>query len=125
MEIFGFTPMELLTFATLIVGGIVSVVKIYNSQQETKDDILKLEKRLDITLEEIRKEGDIRGKENRMALQEFKKDTHERLTPLEHEVKINATYIASQGATLSSINSQLTNMSNQLSTIISRMMEQR
>lgn len=123
MDILGFSVIEIISVGTLVIGGIAAIVKIVNGQKETKEDILKVEKRLDIALEEIKRDGDERGRENKMALQELKKDTNDRLSPLEAEVKVNATYIASQGATLTSINTQLSNMSSQLSTIISKMME--
>jgi hypothetical protein len=123
VEILGFSLLEIISVGTLVIGGIISVVKIVEGQKETKEDISKLEQRLDTTLEEIRKNGEERGRENKLSLQELKKETNERLSPLEHEVKINATYIASQGATLNSISNQLANMSTQLSTIITKMMD--
>lgn len=123
MDILGFSVIEIISVGTLVIGGIAAVVKIVNGQKETKNDLLKLEERLDITIKDLKKDGDQRGRENKMSLQELKKETNERLIPLETEVKVNATYIASQGATLTSISTQLSNMSNQLSTIISKMMD--
>lgn len=103
----------LITFVIGIIGFIHRTLSNQRSQEEALG-------RLTSSVDELRLDEGKRISEYKLEINDVRKNIDERIRPLEIEVKHNATFIASQGATLNSINTQLQNLSVQINTLLTR-----
>ena len=106
----GLTVTEWLILGSAIFGVVGGYYQLLNNHRSLRED-----------MEHLEKSGEQRGSENRKLISEVKVDIDQRLKPLEAEMKVNASYIASQAANISAIHTQLQNITSQLNTIITHM----
>ena len=115
----GLSITEWVMVATFCLGIIGFIHKTLGNQKSQEESLI----RLNSSIDGLRNEGDKRSGEYRREMEKIKKEIDDRIKPLETEMKINANFIAAQGATLNSINSRLQNLSTQMSTLLTRTWE--